>query len=287
MAQIAITSFSLGELSQVHWTARAFFAFSLATAIMAVYYASTQYRTLCRCVHANDIRKWIKGSISSSTIIIRAFNSQLPLPLPLPGLPLFRPRAVPQSSVPAALESISIPSAASVITISAPFMLLSAALNSFLIGFGIWLGFVWTNDLNRDAAPGDSLAVFITYVVGLGIGFLIYSLANISASSARSLYTWTNELSKRVQDRKEHDLLQGGHHPEHSTFGISHIGQTLSGVLGSPGASTSRTTKNADVGDATLLNEELARALRHAAELRRTLAESEEHLALLYDRLGQ
>jgi hypothetical protein len=51
----------LNALSQTHWVARACFVLSLTFALMAVYYATTQQRTLGRLLKAKDVRLWIRG----------------------------------------------------------------------------------------------------------------------------------------------------------------------------------------------------------------------------------
>ena len=75
------------------------------------------------------------------------------------------------------------PAAASVLTISAPSMLLSASLNSFLIGLGVYLGFVWTRNLDSDATSDGSRDVFIVYITCLAVFYGVYSLS-ISAHRA-------------------------------------------------------------------------------------------------------
>jgi hypothetical protein len=71
------------------------------------------------------------------------------------------------------------PSAASVITISAPQMLLSGSLLMLLLGLGIYLGFLWTRSLDETAGINDSRNVFITYVVGLAVSGFVYSISQL------------------------------------------------------------------------------------------------------------
>jgi hypothetical protein len=61
VAQISVTAISLSKLSQTHWVASGFLNFSLVSALMGVYYASTQYRVLGRLLQAEQIRLWIRG----------------------------------------------------------------------------------------------------------------------------------------------------------------------------------------------------------------------------------
>ncbi|KAI0540096.1 hypothetical protein GGR58DRAFT_462332 [Xylaria digitata] len=241
IAQVAITALSLNALSQAHWTARGSFILSLVSAIMAIYAASSEYRMFCWCVNAEEIQQWIMGS---SKFQLREESN--------------RPKK-------------HIPSIASVITISAPFALLVAALNSFLVGFGIWLGFVWTRNLDPNSTYGDSRAVFITYAVGLGTCYLVYTLSNISAGPHLPLSTWAAKFSEPVLHQAQpKEKAQKRDYGQKNLFQQHNQGPQ---IQGSTLALTSRPES---------LDEEISKALRQAAELRRELAESEEHLADLY-----
>lgn len=78
MAQIAINTLSLSGLSQTHWVAKGLLVFSLTSALMAVYYATTQHRAL--------------GENASHRVLFQSLQSQRPKcslrPLSLPSLPV-------------------------------------------------------------------------------------------------------------------------------------------------------------------------------------------------------
>ncbi|KAI0546700.1 hypothetical protein F4679DRAFT_556740 [Xylaria curta] len=235
IAQVAITALSLDNLSQAHWIARSFFILSLVSAVIAVYAASTEYRIFCRCISAEDIRVWIKGSPSSNEFEIggkRMFAAPI----------------------------------ASVITVSAPFALLVVALNSFLIGFGLWLGFVWTKSLDPNSTPEDSRAVFIIYIIGLGTCYLVYTASSRSAGQQKPLIEWLLDLKSRVEwasserNRRNEEYPQG--YPAHE-----------------PVITTASQPESS--------HEELSDALLRTAKLGRELAESQEFIARLYERLTQ
>jgi hypothetical protein len=61
VAQIAITTLSSSGLSQTHWLAKGLLVFSLTSALMTVYYATTQYRALGRLLRPKHVREWIRG----------------------------------------------------------------------------------------------------------------------------------------------------------------------------------------------------------------------------------
>ena len=251
VAQIAITGLSLDSLSQTHWVARACFVLSLTFALMAVYYATTQQRTLGRLLNAKDVRLWIRGGKRQSEDgrIVPSFQdilmksvlkprhtlpngprqdseaegfdpgAQVPPERPLnPALSLggvlvmirtikahrmgaelppsrsilqFRFDFVPSDPDDYTLPSHVIdirrniiyhcftPSAACVITISAPQMLLSSSLAMLLIALAIYFGFTWTRKLDTNAGLNDSRNIFITYIVGLTIAGLVYGVSKL------------------------------------------------------------------------------------------------------------
>lgn len=112
---------------------------------MSVYYASRQYRILGRCLTAEDVRSWITN-----------------------GKP----------DCPTAL-----PTAASVLTVSAPGALLSASVHAFLVGFGVYLGFLWTQALGDSSVilSGNEKAIFLTYIVTLGVSYTLYTFSSFLA----------------------------------------------------------------------------------------------------------
>ena len=75
------------------------------------------------------------------------------------------------------LQRCFTPSIASVLTISAPQVLLTTSVGTLLVGLGIYFGFTWTRELDPDAGASASRNVFIMYIVGLGTCLAIYSLS--------------------------------------------------------------------------------------------------------------
>ncbi|CBY02353.1 predicted protein [Plenodomus lingam JN3] len=196
LAQIAITALSLEDLSRTHWVARGAFTFSLLSAIMAVYYATNQYRKLGRCLQPEQVRAWIRGRKHSDPP--RSETSQRNI------------------------DRDVLPSPASVLTVSAPNMLLSASLNSFLIGLGVYLGQVWMRNLDEVAGAHDSRAIFITYIIGLCVCYSIFGLSNLVVADQ-------NYLSERemLQDlRNTYPTTGYTHERRHAeTSQNSHVSQ--------------------------------------------------------------
>lgn len=147
---------------------------------MAVYYASTQQRILGRLHKPVHVRKWIRGPVygkfrsdTGQTFDYRRFACD---PDECDPQPLLADREL-RGSV---LSCCFRPGIASVLTISAPQALLSVSLISLLVALGIYLGFIWTRDLDTNASGSDSRNVFIFYIIGLWLCFFIYSLSSIA-----------------------------------------------------------------------------------------------------------
>ena len=73
----------------------------------------------------------------------------------------------------------SIPSVASVITISTPQMMLTSSLAMLLIALAIYFGFIWSRNLDLTAGHNDSRSVFITYIVGLYVVWGVYMVLQL------------------------------------------------------------------------------------------------------------
>lgn len=114
------------------------------------------------------------------------YRPSLLLPALLPGfLRCMSPAARGKQEV---LKRCFIPSVSAVITISVPQMLLSASLFALLTGFGIYLGFIWTRNLDTNASGNDSRNVMVVYVVALAVclGSIRYhELSRMSVSAPR------------------------------------------------------------------------------------------------------
>ena len=199
---------------------------------MAVYYATTQQRAIGRLLRAVQIRNWIRGgnkAFDVPTLLLSPFLSQshggrtlyqdgeqnrklsrqrnllnrlifLYGPQRNPSDPdEFDPRPLDKLYIKEAIiRQCFLPSIASVITISAPQMLLSSSLFALLIGFGIYIGFTWTKDLDIDAGRDDSRNVFITYATTLGVSLAVYSISML-----------IQERDTRVESEILEDYLKG------------------------------------------------------------------------------
>ena len=91
-----------------------------------------------------------------------------------------------------------VPAPSSVLMMSAPGVLLSASLYFLLIGFGIYLGFMWTRNLDDLAGPKDSRDVFIVYLVSLSFCYGLYSISDAAHD---------RQVSDTVRETVQHSLL--------------------------------------------------------------------------------
>ncbi|KAL4865505.1 hypothetical protein BDV12DRAFT_148050 [Aspergillus spectabilis] len=257
LAQIAITAFSLESIQNVHWTSRGFFIFSLVSSIIAVYYASRQHEVLGRCIDPEDIKQWIRGPQRKSRDQKSRRQNQ-------------RDERAFRNRWQLAWDNRDVPSIAAVLTTSAPAALLATAVYTFLIGLGIYLGFVWRQQLGDD---DDDLAIFITYIVALGVCFSLYAVSGIVAS-----------------DEIDHLDLNGfsSENPVNMTMRSSAFdmgGRTEVGVQPEAQADTPRGSEEViDMHDMTASSAiDLQQAFRDAARLRRDLAAADERIAHLLE----
>ncbi|KAF2846728.1 hypothetical protein T440DRAFT_405063 [Plenodomus tracheiphilus IPT5] len=272
IAQIAITALSLNDLSRTHWVARAAFTLSLVSATMSVYYATRQYRSLGRCLHPEEVRDWIKGKH-------RKENSA--------------------SSSESSKYQDMLPSPASVLTVSAPNMLLSASLHSFLIGLGIYFGYTWTRNLDADAGVHGSRAVFITYLIGLIVCYGIFGLSSLVVAgqsyqseksllhdlqqfmnAARAIRRDDEEGSRRGRDAKRTLLRDITPTPSR--------GQDVDEAAGLVVPSRRESRPKVQQGSGALDEkdrEELVHALRDLVELRKQVADVDERLMRVLTKL--
>lgn len=206
VAQIAITGLSLDSLSQTHWTARAALVLSLTFALIAVYYATTQQRIFGRKCKAKEVRQWIRqgGGQSDAAklmllpyfrIFAKASGGALPVFTirfdskfkPMEPNDYSEAEDLPQwgDVEDRIIQHCFTPSVAPVLTISAPQILLSGSLCMLLVALGIYLGFVWTQNLDPNAGQNDSRNVFISYVVGLAVAWLVYYISQLVQDSEK------------------------------------------------------------------------------------------------------
>lgn len=221
VAQISISAYSLSDTNQTHWVSRGFCIFSLVTSLMAVYYATTLHRIMGRQLEPSYVRAWIRGfrrpygamtdrKADPHRLEFESWNSTLDL-------------------VGALIDRSFRPAYASVITLSAPQVLLSTSLFGLLLGIGVYLGFMWTQHVDEVFGGLDSRNIWIVYLVTAVVCVIVYSTSRlITDDEAHNEFTiMSGYCSKWLESEAGIEALRN--------FGTSH---TNTNTNGPPEAST-------------------------------------------------
>ncbi|KAK6496905.1 hypothetical protein TWF481_001886 [Arthrobotrys musiformis] len=214
IAQLVISSLSLDLLNETHWSARACLMYSLVASLMAVYFAATQSRKLGRLFKGTEIRAWIRkgrkdnteeifcalkavktsedyeecerncqefiNSLQSASAEEETSTVRIPINF-YANLWTRKPVLDPRS-----LQYIDVlPAPTSLLSLSAPSMLLSTSVFAFLAGIGVYLGFLYTKKLGLGSGVDDDRNVFFVYVIGLGICGVVYLTASRSTAEGK------------------------------------------------------------------------------------------------------
>ncbi|KAF2191634.1 hypothetical protein K469DRAFT_556012, partial [Zopfia rhizophila CBS 207.26] len=159
ITQVAITALGLPNLSRTHWVVRASYLFSLLSALLAVYYAGNRVWKIGRLLPGSQLRVWVRNSDRSMEDVLAETKT-----------------SDEKTRLKSIVRSLA-PAPSSVLTVSAPGLLLSAALRFQLVGFGIYLCFVWKRGLDISAGPNDSRNVFVVYLVGVSVCYGVYTVS--------------------------------------------------------------------------------------------------------------
>ncbi|OCL07308.1 hypothetical protein AOQ84DRAFT_377815 [Glonium stellatum] len=180
IAQVAITALSLPFLSETHWAARAFWMASLISGALSVYFACLLQRTVGVLYRAEDIRNWLtrpdEQTLKMLALVdaVKQVDPQEPDPhqqqkdleptgLGTPDMTQARQRIPRSASLFSALVMI------------APSSMINIALGAFLLGLGIYLGFLWTRHLDTQGGKNDSRDVFIIFIISTVIIIALYA----------------------------------------------------------------------------------------------------------------
>ncbi|GAB1313551.1 hypothetical protein MFIFM68171_03761 [Madurella fahalii] len=166
---VAMATLALPNLSQTHWVARSCWVSSLITSLLAVYFATSQAWTISQLTSEKDLRRWVRNTEDAD-------NDGIRLWMALNDNDDNDDNDDSQNKEEERSEQLLAslaPASSSTITVSAPSLLLSSSLLLLLAGMGVFLGFVWSRDLDVDAGVGDSKSVFVVYVVVLGFSLAL------------------------------------------------------------------------------------------------------------------
>ncbi|KAF5852572.1 hypothetical protein GGP41_007957 [Bipolaris sorokiniana] len=161
-------------------------------------------------------------------------------------------------------------------------MLLNSPLNIFLVGLGIYLGFIWTWNLNETAGASSSRAAFITYMVSL-----MGCYSDQSYISEDDLFKEKVPLLSSFGLRNKDEESAGGNGKPSATQHVSSQ-EVPSGKIGRasastapPGESSQEQTHESNATKSVSVQGELAQVLQESARLRKESAKVDERMAQL------
>jgi hypothetical protein len=161
---------SLPSLKEVYWLASASWVFSIVSGLLSVHYAGNQQNVISRLHDEDEIKDWILDKENK-------YHEHFP-----------------------------IPSFSSVLIISSSKVLLNFALMTYIIGLGIYLGFVWQSNLGVNADQSDSRNIFIAFLICLIVCYEIYSISSITSGCKHDCW---KAYFKRIHDTTEKKRGEG------------------------------------------------------------------------------
>jgi len=171
-----------------------------------VYYAGSQVWIIGGLSESDQVKAWIRGARKSMTEWeigdLKALDEKELFRIPLKNI---------------------LPAPSSVLTISAPRLLLSPALKFLLIGLGIYLSFLWKKHVKVSEGVNDNRNVFIVYLAGLVLCYGVYTAAGINQyrmTSATVRKTIRNILFNR-KDRKGKEKMESSHEHENNGHALN------------------------------------------------------------------
>lgn len=132
---------------------------SLISGSLSVYFACLLQRTVGALYRAEDVRDWLTRPDEET---LKMLEHQKDLPS-IPDMEQLRQQAPRSASLFSAL------------VMSAPSSMINVALGSFLLGLGVYLGFLWTQHLDTQGGRNDSRDVFIIFIVSTVIIIALYA----------------------------------------------------------------------------------------------------------------
>jgi hypothetical protein len=181
IAQVAITALSLESLSQANWTAKAAFVASLVTGCLSVYFACTIQQQLNQLSTTAQMRMWLskanpkqgerrdrregrdESKSSWANDMSRLYNYLADVFWKLQNTELATE-----------IERERVPSVNVALMLTTPTQLLTFSLSAFLVGLGVYLGFIWSHNLDPETGKRGSGYVLIVYVAFTVLALMTY-----------------------------------------------------------------------------------------------------------------
>ncbi|KAH7384449.1 hypothetical protein BKA66DRAFT_569702 [Pyrenochaeta sp. MPI-SDFR-AT-0127] len=224
-AQVAISAMSLAKVEDTHWTAQAFFVVSLTTGALSVFFSCAVNPAFHGLHTAEDIKDFLtKPTPAAEKKIFRSQVSNIESRFG-PELRNVQVKHLNtwRNHVEAGRWKVASPYAAMMMVV--PMGLLKIAINTFLIGLGIYLGELHTANLIPSHGSG-SVAILVFYIAsgifGLSIFYIPQSLKQLEVVPLK-------QWRKILDDYKRNQVRAGpGAEAEDPSTGENEIPTRLS-----------------------------------------------------------
>jgi hypothetical protein len=152
ISQLSSTTLQIPALSSINWTASAFIITALLFSILATMLSCIQQQVLGTLNESSGVRMWLSNGSSSRSGSKDGKGGH--------SFTRSQDRDGIQTSV-AALLLLRLPNA-----------FLLYGVTCFLVGFGLFLGFAWRQDLRNTPSRDNNMAVMIIYIAVGGVSVL-------------------------------------------------------------------------------------------------------------------
>ncbi|KAF2839882.1 hypothetical protein M501DRAFT_902877, partial [Patellaria atrata CBS 101060] len=179
LAQVAITSLSLSNLYETHWTAVALFIASLVHGCLAVYVSVIAHSRLSARSKDDEIKDWLRKpqhGINAEELTYRTLEVEDLTARVLNGRVPVTDASHEQKSLHRLVENLqsNVGSSHTAFLLSAPRKLLNRSLLCFILGMAIYLGLIMTRRLNSELGYHGSIAVFVVFIITAFINMMYY-----------------------------------------------------------------------------------------------------------------
>lgn len=192
VATIGIGSMALPSANQAHWTARAFWILSLVSGLISVQHACNLQCILTKNLSWDQLWGWLndererevkstkKNQRKGAQYEAKSAERDEEKGIRYNCMPLAKAKwkdTKCESSLEEHYEEKSyfhIPDFFAVLLISAPRMMLHYSLLAYTVGLGIYLGFVWKEQLVAEAFMGDNENIFIFFLASVAVCYPMY-----------------------------------------------------------------------------------------------------------------
>ena len=99
-----------------------------------------------------------------------------------------------------ALENKRLVSLTSAFLLNSPGGMINLSLGSFVLGLGVYLGFLWTRGLDTDAGPDDSRNNFIVYIASVLIIPCLYGIPSVLKNIEDEAMKSFSETPRRLEN---------------------------------------------------------------------------------------